>query len=111
MADLVLTGDFTQDHTLGPVVTLSVGSSSVGFLAASLKPAVGKLEGKVAQKALIMFLSNSVYMEAGGGDATNTGFQMASGSTIVIEGYDNIRNLRFLQNSGAASAVALFGYR
>lgn len=90
--------------------TLAVSSASVGFLAADMAPTTGNNQGRTAETVLFTAVV-AVYVEFGGGAATTGGMPLAAGTFLTIEGYENIKNLRFIRVSGDATVVATFGYR
>lgn len=97
------------NYSLGPAVTLAVGASSVSFLSGSVKPTSGKNQGKQAEIVLIKAIG-PLYMDCGTA-ATTASYPRDTDDEIVIEGYENIRELTFIRNTNSTSVVALFGYR
>jgi hypothetical protein len=94
----------------GPVKTLAVETSSVSLLAADMKPTSGKFADMVVEKATIQAVG-ALYVETGGSDATSASFPIAAGDSITIEGYGNIKNLRFIKNVTDTSLVWIPSYR
>jgi len=99
-----------EQYFFGSVKTLAVGASSVYLVVTDVKPTSGEFEGKQAEVALVR-ATGPLYVEAGGGDASVNSFPMAAGDSIEFEGYQNIKNLRFIRNTNSTTLVWIPGYR
>jgi len=79
---------------------MSVGTSIVGFTSSELtdrwgnqvERAVGKVTGGSVNMGILGIMNPTA----------DAGFPIATTDLIVIEGHDNIRNVTFYQDSGAA---------
>ena len=90
--------------------TLAVTDTSGGFLAADMVPTTGKNQGRTAESVLICAVG-AVYLEFDGVAATSGSMPLAAGAYLEIKGYENIKGLRLLRQSGNTTVVATFGYR
>ena len=97
-------------YILSAAKTLAVTDTSAGFLAADMAPTTGNNQGRTAEYVRI-FAVGAVYMEWGGGACTSGGAPLAAGQSIGIDGYENIKGMRFLRQVGNTTIVATFGYR
>lgn len=99
-----------EQYIFGPAKTLAVADTSVGFLAEDMKPTSGKFADMQVEVAEI-YAVGALYKEYGGGAATTGGIPMGAGDSFVLEGYQNIRDLRFIRNTTTTSIVWSPGYR
>lgn len=91
---------------------LAVSSSSVGFTATKLLPTSGDFTGKKCDKVILQVATDAVYCAMSGAAASSTvGQEMAVGDYLVLENYDNIKNLRFIRKTTDAVVKAFFFYR
>ena len=96
-------------YVAGPTFTLAVADTSVGFTTETLKPTTGECEGRTMENATIQAIG-ALYVESSGA-ATTASFPMAAGSTIQMEGYGNLKKLRFIRNTNTTSVVVIPLYR
>ena len=99
-----------KQYIFGPAKTLAVGAASVGLVATDMKPTSGKF-ADMQVEIVEIYAVGPLFKEYGGGDATTGGIPMAAGDSFVLEGYQNIRDLRFIRNTNTTSIVWSPGYR
>ena len=98
-----------DQYIIGPPKTVTV-DTTIGLLSADIVPTSGKYEGMKAEVATIQAIG-ALYVQTDGSDADATGWPMAATDILTIEGYQNIKNLRFVKKTGATSLVWLPSYR
>ncbi len=97
-------------YILGPAKTLAVEDVSVGFVATDMKPTSGFYADMQVETVTIRAIGE-LYVEAGGGAATTGSFPLNAGDSQEFEGYQNIKNLRFIRNAVNTTLVWIPGYR
>ena len=97
-------------YTMGPSNVLAVADASVGFATEDLKPTTGRFQGMEVAIAEI-YAVGALYKEYNGVAATTNGIPMAAGDSFVVEGYENIKGLRFIRNTSTTSIIWAPGYR
>lgn len=93
--------------------SITVSTTAIGPTAATIKVEQGVYPGNVvsrsAETAFFTNESNAIRYRMDGTDPTaSIGHAMASGDTLTVEGYDNIRRLRFIRQSADATIRATY---
>lgn len=99
-----------EQYRFGPAKTLTVEDTSVPLLSTDVAPTSGEYAGMQCEVALIKAVG-ALYMETSGSAATTASFPMDAEETIVLEGYGNIKRLRFIRNTTNTTLVWIPGYR
>lgn len=81
--------------------TVTVSTSAIGVTAALLSPT----SGQPPQRALITIATNAIRYRYDGVSPTSTvGHYVVAGGSITVEGWQNIRNLKMIQDTGAGGS-------